>query len=58
MATSNEKPLLAPYTLQPLVSDVLLVSEESDAKVEITCVEAWRKYRVSLALFNPLQCLK
>ncbi|KAK7206249.1 hypothetical protein BZA70DRAFT_266570 [Myxozyma melibiosi] len=41
MAAQDEKPPLAPYILQPLLSDVLLVSEDSDVKVEITCVEAW-----------------
>ncbi|KAJ8098799.1 hypothetical protein POJ06DRAFT_142391 [Lipomyces tetrasporus] len=38
---STDDPPVAPYILQPLLSDVLLLSEESEGPVEITCVEAW-----------------
>ncbi|KAK9450281.1 uncharacterized protein V1518DRAFT_413446 [Limtongia smithiae] len=43
MAAKKEEPSpqLAPYILQPLLSDVLLVSEDSDTPTEITCIEAW-----------------
>ncbi|KAK9458719.1 uncharacterized protein V1516DRAFT_699092, partial [Lipomyces oligophaga] len=41
MSNKTEDPPLAPYILQPLLTDVLTLSEDQDKPVEITCVEAW-----------------
>ncbi|KAK9464696.1 hypothetical protein V1512DRAFT_88549 [Lipomyces arxii] len=40
MATKDDS-ALAPYIIQPLLSDVLLLSENSSGPVQITCIEAW-----------------